>query len=440
MNTTKDYNHFGFELIDHPGLNKSTTVQAMADTGCQSCLAGIKCVQKLGFQKEDLIPVIMKMHAATNDEIQILGAAILRISGKDKQGKIVETRQLTYITDNTDKFFLSKQACVDLGMITEHFPTIGETAFNHEVNDTVNHTTDQNAECGCHKRSLPPPLPTTLPFPATEDNRKKLQQYILDYYASSTFNICEHQPLPSMTGPLMKLMTDPDAKPVAYHTPIPVPVHWQEEVKAGLDRDVQLGVIEPVPINDPVTWCHRMVICAKKDGTPRRTVDLQALNAAATRDTHHTPSPWHQARSIPAETKKTVSDAWNGYHSVPLCEEDRSKTTFITPWGRYRYRTAPQGYCAAGDGYSSRFDAIVSDVPNKVKVVDDTCLWESNLEDSFFQACGWMDICGKNGIIQKPSKFVFGADVVEFAGFEVTLDSVLPCKRYLTAIADFPAP
>ena len=26
------------------------------------------------------------------------------------------------------------------------------------------------------------------------------------------------------------------------HTPIPVPLHWQEEVKAGLDRDVNLGV------------------------------------------------------------------------------------------------------------------------------------------------------------------------------------------------------
>ena len=81
-------------------------------------------------------------------------------------------------------------------MITENFPTISETASNNEVSDTNN--TIQNAKCGCHKRSLPPPpLPTTLPFPATEDNREKLQQYLLQYYASSTFNVCEHQPRPS---------------------------------------------------------------------------------------------------------------------------------------------------------------------------------------------------------------------------------------------------
>ena len=75
----------------------------------------------------------------------------------------------------------------------------------------------------------------------------------------------------------MKHMVDPNAEPVAIHTPVPVPLHWQEEVKRGLDQDVNLGVIEPVPIGEPVTWCHRMVVCAKKTGKPRRTVDLQAV-------------------------------------------------------------------------------------------------------------------------------------------------------------------
>ena len=49
-------------------------------------------------------------------------------------------------------------------------------------------------------------------------------------------------------------MLDEDATPVAHHTPIPVAIHWQDEVKAGLDRDVRLGVLEKVPIGTPVTW------------------------------------------------------------------------------------------------------------------------------------------------------------------------------------------
>jgi len=38
----------------------------------------------------------------------------------------------------------------------------------------------------------------------------------------------------------------------------------QEKVKTDLDWDVQLGVIEPIPVGELVTWCHRMVVCAKK--------------------------------------------------------------------------------------------------------------------------------------------------------------------------------
>ncbi len=41
-------------------------------------------------------------------------------------------------------------------------------------------------------------------------------------------------------------MVDPNVQPTACHTPIPVPVHWQDEVKVGLDQAMQLRVIEPV--------------------------------------------------------------------------------------------------------------------------------------------------------------------------------------------------
>ncbi len=51
-----------------------------------------------------------------------------------------------------------------------------------------------------------------------------------------------------MEGPPLQLMVDPNAKPVAAHNPVPVPIHWQNDVKAGLDRDVILGVLEPVPV------------------------------------------------------------------------------------------------------------------------------------------------------------------------------------------------
>ena len=53
--------------------------------------------------QNELIQVNMKMHAANNKGVTILGATILRISVKDDQGRHVETRQMTYVTDNSDR-------------------------------------------------------------------------------------------------------------------------------------------------------------------------------------------------------------------------------------------------------------------------------------------------------------------------------------------------
>ena len=121
----------------------------------------------------------------------------------------------------------------------------------------------------------------------------------------------------------------------------------------------------------------------RKNGSLRRTIDFQQLNRHATRETHHTQSPFHQARAVPMHTKKTIFDAWNGYHSVALAESDRHYTTFITPWGRYRYRSAPQGYIASGDAYTARYDSLVSEVDNKTKCIDDALLWSTSIEDAF---------------------------------------------------------
>ena len=115
-----------------------------------------------------------------------------------------------------------------------------------------------------------------------------------------------------------------------------------------------------------------------------------------------TQSPFHQARSLPQGTLKTVCDGWNGYDSVPLHQDDRHLATFITPYGRYRYCTAPQG-----DGYSRQLDETASNFPNKTKCTYDTLLWADSLKESFYQTSKWLNLCGRNGITLNPENYKF---------------------------------
>ena len=104
-----------------------------------------------------------------------------------------------------------------------------------------------------------------------------------------------------MSGPKLKLIVDSRIPPVAKH--VPVPWHFRDKVNAGLDADCRMGILEEVPANTPVEWMSRMITPLKKNGDPRRTVDLSDRNKAWKRQTHHTKSPYHLALEVPKGMK-----------------------------------------------------------------------------------------------------------------------------------------
>ena len=74
----------------------------------------------------------------------------------------------------------------------------------------------------------------------------------------------------------------------------------------------------------------------------------------------------------------------DSYHAIELNEESQLITTFITGWGCYVYLCMPQEFSATGDGYTHRYDEVIKDIPRKVKCVDDTLLYDSSIEESFY--------------------------------------------------------
>ena len=472
-------------------LHRHTSTQALMDTGAQLTVAGLALLRYLGVSEQELTPLSNSVRAANGQALELLGGLFITVSGQDSTGETRVTRQQCYIARNASTLFLSKSGCRDLGIVDKDFPTIGglpstlaqleEQVCIQEVNQEVNQEVkqevkqgtkqeqktqpelsgygsktklsskimknqikcehDDEMKCVCPRRTVAPDVPTSLPFPATEQNREKIKQWILNYYSSSAFNQCECQPLPLMKDtPPLKLFIDPKAVPVAIHKPRPVPIHFQAKVKAGLDRDVALGVLEKVPVGVPTTWCSPMLVTPKKNGEPRRVVDLQALNLASVRQTHATESPYHQAVGIPGGTYKTILDAYEGYHSVPVSPEQTHYLQFLSPWGRYQYRTSPQGFLAAGDGYTRRYDEIVKDFQDYKKCIDDTCLWAQTPEQIFYKTCQYLTLCSRAGIIFNRKKFQYGSKTVDFLGFTITEDSIKPSAEYLEAIRDFPRP
>ena len=448
----------------------SAETLGIVDSGAQSNLWSLKEFDRLGFDRSALSPVTMTLSAANKSPIPIEGAFFAKLKGLSEKGNTVESRAMICVSSAANGLYLSLEAMLDLGIVSHDFPSIGAAWRNdqseHEglppqtgisdpssppIGPSINVVREANAgcstapmdesgRCSCPMRTAVPARPKRLPFECKPENNDRMKAWLIEYYGSSTFNTCPHRPLAAMAGPPVEIHLDPSAIPRACHTPANVPLHWQEAVHNDLLRDEALGVIEPVPYGEVTDWCHRMVVTRKHDGSPRRTVDLSPLNKFCKRETFATESPFVLARRIPKGTWKTVSDAWNGYHSVPLRESDRHLTSFITPFGKWRYLRTPQGFVSSGDGYNRRFDAILSDFERKERCVDDTVHYDEDLECHWWRTIDFLSTVGQSGVVLNPSKFQFAQKEVDFAGFRVSDSSIEPLPKFLDAIREFPTP
>ena len=144
-------------------------------------------------------------------------------------------------------------------------------------------------------------------------------------------------------------------------------------------------------------------------------------------------APFELAKGIPPNTWRTVTDAWNGFHSIPLHPDDRHLTTFITQWGRYQYLKAPQGYASSCDGYNRRLDEITTDFQRYKRCVDDSCYYDSSddLELHWWRTIDFFELMGQHGVILNPDKLQFCKKEVDFAGFRLTSTNIAPLPKYL---------
>ena len=122
---------------------------------------------------------------------------------------------------------------------------------------------------------------------------------------------------------------------------------------------------------------HPLTFVPKSSGGLRACCDLRQLNKFVQRPTY--PCPTHRdvvARIDTGSCYFTKMDTLWGYWQVPLAPESQLLTTFITPWGRYKYLRAPMGLRSAGDEYDRRGDIALSGIEQIGKIRDHTLAWD----------------------------------------------------------------
>ena len=241
-------------------------------------------------------------------------------------------------------------------------------------------------------------------------------------------------------GPMTIKMRNVPIKPTFTSTVRKCPYAFENLVEAKLEEDEALGIIEKVPIGEVTEWCSPAHFVMKSNGEVRPVVDLQGLNEYVQRPIHPFPAVRDIIANIPSGTNWfAVFDCKHGYWQIELDEESKSKTTFLTEFGRYRYRRAPMGLTSSGDEFCRRTDAALAAIPNVKKLVDDLLIYGRTEQELLGTIRLVFERCRDWNITLSDKKFQYG-DEVKFAGFILNESGSSPDPDKLAAIRDFPAP
>ncbi|KAL1259036.1 hypothetical protein QQF64_009613 [Cirrhinus molitorella] len=216
-----------------------------------------------------------------------------------------------------------------------------------------------------------------------------------------------------------------------------ITVAMKDKVLQELERMARLGIISPVEEATP--WVSAMAATVKKDGTVRICIDPVHLNKALLRPYHPLKTVEQVIADMPQAKIFSILDAKCGFWQVPLDEESSKLTTFMTPYGRYKFLRMQYGISTGSEVFQRCMEHLFSGQPCEI-VVDDILIWGSSVKEHDKRLKCVLDRVRAINMQLNLAKCRFRVSEVPYVGHLLTDKGVKPDPEKNKAIHQMPSP
>ena len=212
----------------------------------------------------------------------------------------------------------------------------------------------------------------------------------------------------SVTECKIEFTTKEPIRSKPYH----VPQAMQNTIKNEVDEMLKLGVIE----RSDSPYGHPIVIVKKPDGSNRFCIDFRLMNKVTIFDPEPIPNPQDLLATISGSIFFTKYDLAKGYWQIALREQDKEKTAFLTPVGKFQFRFMPFGLVTAGAQFTKMMRLVLKGIYNVVNFIDDTLIYSADWQSHVETVNKVLERLRSANLGVKPSKCYVGYHSVEFLG------------------------
>ena len=241
-----------------------------------------------------------------------------------------------------------------------------------------------------------------------------------------------------LKGHSVKFHIDPNISPVAQ--PVRrLPMGFRGKVKAKLDELLAADIIEPVS-GVGTSWVSPLVVVMKDSGEIRQTVDMRQANRAILRERHPIPTTTEMLANLEGGRIFSKLDLKEGFHQVELDKDSRAITTFITPFGLFRYKRLTMGTNASPELFQYVIQQALLGLEGVQNMADDIILSARNIVEHDQRMHSLLRRLKDVGLTLNPKKCQFRVKSVKFLGYIVSGKGISADPAKVKSIVEFKPP
>ncbi len=242
--------------------------------------------------------------------------------------------------------------------------------------------------------------------------------------------------VPGNTDRVTMTINTGDSQPIRQ-SPYSVPLGIREKVREELMNLEQCGIIERCDSS----WASPLVPVRKADGGIRLCVDYRKVNAVTEKEPYYIPGFDEMVEKVGTGKVLSKVDLAKGFHQVLVEEQDRDKTCFICPFGKFRFIRMPFGLTNAPSVFQRLMDGVLVGCEDFARVyIDDILVVSQDWKTHLGHLKLLFDTLRQAGLTCKKKKCSFGRARLEFLGHQIGGGQISVPAARVEAIRNHPLP
>ncbi|CAF1442744.1 unnamed protein product [Rotaria sordida] len=245
------------------------------------------------------------------------------------------------------------------------------------------------------------------------------------------------------SSPTIALTSIHHTIPTGDHPPInSVPYRGSLQQQQALKKIiVQLERSNQIrPSSSP--WSSPVLLIKKKDGDYRFVVDYRKLNSITTKDSFPIPTIESTLQQLAGNCYFSKLDLRSGYFQIPINENDKPKTAFITTTGLWEFNVLPMGLTNAPPSFQrTMYNLIVNGREQYCLVyLDDIIIFSKTFKDHLNHLDEILNILDQHRFQLNPIKCSLMKNRIDYLGHSISEHGITPLHDNIKAIRELHLP